>query len=45
MFDEARSSGHNHDHHHSHSGDDNHEGHAHAAGYMDAYGLGHTWGQ
>lgn len=45
MFDEARSSGHNHDHHHSHSGHDNHEGHDHAAGYMDAYGLGHTWGQ
>ncbi|XP_058073712.1 protein AUXIN RESPONSE 4 isoform X2 [Magnolia sinica] len=44
MFNEANA-GHHH-HHHGHGGHDPHGGHehVHAAGYMDAYGLGHGWG-
>ncbi|KAL6964794.1 hypothetical protein U1Q18_035849 [Sarracenia purpurea var. burkii] len=48
VFDETEGSGHHHNHH-NHHGQGGHEhdhGHAHdhAAGYMDAYGLGHGWG-
>ena len=41
MFDEAKDTDHHHHHHHGH---DHAHAHAHAAGFMDAYGLGHTWG-
>ena len=45
MFDEAKDTDH---HHHSHGHGHGHAAHghdhAHAAGFMDAYGLGHTWG-
>ncbi|XP_057960489.1 protein AUXIN RESPONSE 4 [Malania oleifera] len=46
MFEEAAAGGDHHHHHHGHGGHSHHDGHAHdhAAGYMDAYGLGHGWG-
>lgn len=45
MLDEAKSGDHHHQHHHVHGSHDHHVGHdhVHAAGYMDAYGLGHGW--
>ncbi|KAK8542367.1 hypothetical protein V6N13_137060 [Hibiscus sabdariffa] len=46
MFDEAKDSDHHHHHGHGHGHDHGHmaHGHDHAAGFVDAYGLGHTWG-
>ncbi|KAG2685692.1 hypothetical protein I3843_10G130800 [Carya illinoinensis] len=46
MFDDAKSSHDDpHHHHHHHGGHDHHDSHAHAhaAGYMDAYGLDRGW--
>ncbi|KAE8686636.1 Protein AUXIN RESPONSE 4 [Hibiscus syriacus] len=40
MFDEAKDSDRHHHHHHHHGHGHDHD---HAAGFMDAYGLGHTW--
>lgn len=42
MLDEAKKNGDHHHHHHGHGGHDHHHGHVHEAGYMDAYGLGHS---
>ena len=47
MFDEAKDTDHHHhgqSHGHGHSHAAHGHDHAHAAGFMDAYGLGHTWG-
>ncbi|KAK6233122.1 hypothetical protein SCA6_003195 [Theobroma cacao] len=49
MFDEAKDTDHHHHHHHhgqghGHGHSAHGHDHAHAAGFMDAYGLGHTWG-
>ncbi|MBA0874882.1 hypothetical protein Goshw_023469 [Gossypium schwendimanii] len=41
MFDEVKDTDHHHHHHHGHAHGHDHD---HAAGFMDAYGLGHTWG-
>lgn len=43
MFDEAADTYHHHHHGHHHHHDHGSHDHAHTAGYMDAYGLGHGW--
>ncbi|XVF31334.1 hypothetical protein REPUB_Repub16aG0136700 [Reevesia pubescens] len=43
MFDEAKDTDHHH-HRHNHGHAAHGHDHAHASGFMDAYGLGHTWG-